>query len=56
MITFYYNRAPPVECQAYHSDYSVTEPINFYTNDHFHSFQAAKVRDLNPANVEAVDS
>ena len=24
--------------QAYHSDFSLTEPINFYTTDHFHSF------------------
>ena len=37
------------------SDYSVTEPINFRTADHFHSFLAMKV-DLNPANAEAVDS
>ena len=37
------------------SVYSVTEPINFCTADHFHSFKAMK-GDLHPANVEAVDS
>ena len=37
------------------SDYSVTEPINFCTADHFLSLLAMKV-DQNPANAEAVDS
>ena len=41
--------------QAYHSDYSVTEPTNYYVTDHFHFFLAMKV-DLNPANLGAEDS